>query len=141
MDFVEQFTNKVRAHEASLDDVREYVGNIGISLAHLSDGYGSELFTEAQTLALEDKSDKLTNTSVGGSLPLIYWMVKEALGCADTARMSRSRERAEVVYEYARCLIDLAESEMQKVSPGTKDNLLEERNRVYEPLPSDGWLL
>lgn len=140
MDFVEGFHKKVLSGKATLEDVRKYIESSGIAVAHMADGYNSSLYGFGEIVGMESAAKHLTNISVGGDLILINWLVNSAIEYAETARNGRNRKNANNLHAIAKNMIDLAECELQRIAPGTRDNLSEQRELVYEPLPDSGWL-
>lgn len=142
--YIEKFESALANNSLTLDIVREYVEGAGSRLDspdHHSIVGMFEPVTPDAVKAMQSEGMRRTNVAVGGNLALINWVVEQALDYAADARTRPTRKGAEAFKLKAIKLLSFADTELEGMFPGTKNNLVDQWDVVNAPLPEDGYIL
>ena len=138
-EFVVNFDNALRNGTITLDIVQAYVQGKGCRLDGRDHRNNVGLFDESMTQgtanAIKAEGKRSTGIAVGGNLPLINWVVEQAIDYAGLAKVAASLARAQDFKKKAITLLALADYELEKIFPNSRDNLSDQWDIVNAPLP------
>lgn len=126
------YRDKLLDGTLTLDVVQSYLLESATSSQSL---VGFVLNTPDLNELFERDATKQTNLAVGGELVLVQYVLSDALAAASMWRVSsylnRPVDKTLFYRTYAEEAFDFVERELQRMFPGTKDNVLEMRNQAF----------